>query len=71
MSEISSLDHKEQSPSLRGKHPHLAKFKKHLQHIKEQWGPGLPAKMTWDDEYNFPAGRWAGQGWEPSSNRRS
>ncbi|KAL2835579.1 hypothetical protein BJY01DRAFT_223445 [Aspergillus pseudoustus] len=70
MSEISSIDHKDQD-SVHGKKPHFTKLKKHLAHIKEQWGPGLAAKTYWDEEYNFPAGRWAGQGWEPSYTRRS
>ncbi|KAL5333188.1 hypothetical protein BJX70DRAFT_381711 [Aspergillus crustosus] len=40
----------------------LSKLKKHLAAVKQTWGPLLPAKEHWDDEYNFPAGRWAGQG---------
>ncbi|KAL4901202.1 hypothetical protein BDW74DRAFT_160489 [Aspergillus multicolor] len=63
--------------SLEGKHPsdaaanpmskksHFAKLKKRLAAVKKEWGPGLAAKESWDDEYNFPAGRWAGQGLDP------
>ncbi|KAL4860518.1 hypothetical protein BDV12DRAFT_204961 [Aspergillus spectabilis] len=42
----------------------LTKIKQHAQTIKSQWRPGLIAKKNWDDEYNFPAGRYAGQGVE-------
>ncbi|KAL4879234.1 hypothetical protein BJY04DRAFT_194095 [Aspergillus karnatakaensis] len=40
----------------------LSKIRKHLANVKQEWGPGLAAKESWDDDYNFPAGRWAGQG---------
>jgi hypothetical protein len=42
----------------------FAKLKKHVKNIKAEWGPGLAAKESWDDEYNFPAGRYASQGIE-------
>lgn len=28
----------------------------------ESWAVLMPAKSNLDDEYNFPSGRWAGQG---------
>jgi hypothetical protein len=32
--------------------------------MKKEWGPLLAAKEQWNDEYNFPPGRFAGQGTE-------
>lgn len=43
----------------------LAGFKKRFAAFKREWAPLLAAKERWDDEYNFPAGRWAGQGIDP------
>ncbi|KAL4869890.1 hypothetical protein BDV12DRAFT_167028 [Aspergillus spectabilis] len=62
MSSTSSFDQKTQSPSLHSKTSTFSKLKKRLAAVKQEWGPCLPAKEHWDDEYNFPAGRWAGQG---------
>jgi hypothetical protein len=67
MSDTSSLDLKgsgdasltpSSSPTL------LAKLKAHVKNVKKEWGPGLAAKENWDDDYNFPPGRYAGQGAE-------
>ncbi|KAL5360097.1 hypothetical protein BJX96DRAFT_68205 [Aspergillus floccosus] len=33
-----------------------------LQEVKKRWGPLMAAKEHWEDEYNFPPGRYAGQG---------
>ncbi|KAL4913348.1 hypothetical protein BDW62DRAFT_192839 [Aspergillus aurantiobrunneus] len=66
MSEISSIDHREQGNSIRSKSSAFSKFKKRFAAVKQAWGPLLPAKEYWDDEYNFPPGRWAGQGLDPS-----
>ncbi|KAL4928141.1 uncharacterized protein BDV17DRAFT_291889 [Aspergillus undulatus] len=44
----------------------FSKFKKHFANFKAEWGPCMAAKTAWDDEYNFPAGRWAGQGLDPT-----
>jgi hypothetical protein len=49
------------------KKSHFAKLKKRLAAVKKEWGPGLAAKECWDDVYNFPSGRWAGQGLDPRS----
>ncbi|KKK18212.1 hypothetical protein P175DRAFT_0500497 [Aspergillus ochraceoroseus IBT 24754] len=66
MSDISFFDLKEREQerdnSLRRKTSKLSKIKQHLRNIKREWGPLLAAKENWDDEYNFPPGRYAGQG---------
>ncbi|KAL3482075.1 hypothetical protein BJX99DRAFT_252793 [Aspergillus californicus] len=61
MSETSSLNHKEQQHPLHGKTSHFSKFKRRLAAVKQEWGPLLPAKTHWDDEYNFNPGPWAGK----------
>lgn len=33
-----------------------------LHQVKKRWGPLMAAKEHWEDEYNFPPGRYAGQG---------
>lgn len=66
MSRVSSADNKSQSSSIRSKASSISvSIKKRFSSFKEQWGPGLAAKEHWDDEYTFPAGRWAGQGLDP------
>ncbi|KAL4939791.1 hypothetical protein BDV06DRAFT_198051 [Aspergillus oleicola] len=41
-------------------------FKQRLAAVKAAWGPCMAAKSSWEEEYNFPAGRWAGQGLGPT-----
>jgi hypothetical protein len=43
----------------------LSKIRHRLLELKSTWGPALAAKQHWEDEYNFPPGRHAGQ----ASNR--
>ncbi|KAL5042026.1 hypothetical protein BDW71DRAFT_155481 [Aspergillus fruticulosus] len=64
VSRVTSLEHHEGEHTMSdlNKKSHFAKLKKRLNAVKKEWGPGLAAKECWDDEYNFPAGRWAGQG---------
>ncbi|RDW90738.1 uncharacterized protein DSM5745_02513 [Aspergillus mulundensis] len=61
MSSPATLSAKRSFGSLRSTMSALSKFKKRLAAIKEEWGPLMAAKESWDDEYNFPAGRRAGQ----------
>lgn len=44
------------------KHESPSSFKRHLKDIRKKWGPLMAAKTHLDDEYNFPPGRYAGQG---------
>ncbi|KAL4779278.1 hypothetical protein BJX76DRAFT_341291 [Aspergillus varians] len=62
MIKIPSIDHKEVASSIQSKPSTFSKIKQRLSAIKKEWAPLLPAKESWDDEYNFPPGRWAGQG---------
>ncbi|KAJ5777959.1 hypothetical protein N7520_001205 [Penicillium odoratum] len=39
----------------------ISRIKQHLRQTKKKWGPLMAAKEFWDDEYNFPPGRYAGQ----------
>ncbi|KAJ5895084.1 hypothetical protein N7495_006775 [Penicillium taxi] len=39
----------------------ISRFKVHLRNLQKTWGPLMAAKEDWDDEYNFPPGRYAGQ----------
>jgi hypothetical protein len=39
-------------------------LKQYAKNVKKEWGPLLAAKEHLDDEYNFPPGRYAGQGVE-------
>ncbi|KAL6230847.1 hypothetical protein BDW75DRAFT_234070 [Aspergillus navahoensis] len=73
VSRVASLEHHEGEHAMSdlNKKNHFAKLKKRLKKrlsaVKKEWGPGLAAKEDWDDEYNFPGGRWAGQGLERRS----
>ncbi|KAL2839282.1 hypothetical protein BJY01DRAFT_250593 [Aspergillus pseudoustus] len=40
----------------------LFSLKQFFDSVKQKWAPLLPAKQHWEDEYNFPPGRYAGQG---------
>ncbi|KAL4787062.1 hypothetical protein BJX76DRAFT_319402 [Aspergillus varians] len=55
MTEDSDHDHPKTCSTL------LKRIKKRLAKIRKDWGPLLAAKDEWDDEYNFTAGRYAGQ----------
>ncbi|KAL6236550.1 hypothetical protein BDW75DRAFT_239204 [Aspergillus navahoensis] len=61
MSDASSLDLKELQDANPAGPTSFAKLKQHVKNFKKQWGPGLAAKERWDDDYNFPPGRYAGQ----------
>ncbi|KAJ5107846.1 hypothetical protein N7456_004521 [Penicillium angulare] len=37
------------------------RIKQYWKHTQKKWGPLMAAKESWEDEYNFPAGRYAGQ----------
>ncbi|KAJ5638122.1 hypothetical protein N7490_008001 [Penicillium lividum] len=39
----------------------ISRIKQHLRRTQKKWGPLMAAKESWDDEYNFPPGRYAGQ----------
>ena len=55
---IKDLDTIEESP-----HPNaISRLKKHIKDVQVKWGPLLAAKEDMFDEYNFPPGRYAGQG---------
>lgn len=41
----------------------ISNLKERLHHIQKTWGPLMAAKAHLDDEYNFPPGRYAGQGY--------
>ncbi|KAL4887916.1 hypothetical protein BDV59DRAFT_189654 [Aspergillus ambiguus] len=67
MSRVSSIH----SPSVKGsvattsissqRSSAISRIAAHLQHVKKRWGPLMAAKQHWEDEYNFPAGPYAGQ----------
>lgn len=42
----------------------MSRVKEQFHHIQKTWGPLMAAKEHLDDEYNFPAGRYAGQGYQ-------
>lgn len=42
---------------------------RHLWHVQKTWGPLMAAKEHMDDDYNFPAGRSAGQGCAPTNRK--
>ncbi|CRG83147.1 hypothetical protein PISL3812_00495 [Talaromyces islandicus] len=44
----------------------LGKIKHRLSNKCAEWAPLMRAKSNLDSEYNFPAGRYAGQGIGPS-----
>ncbi|KAL4962714.1 uncharacterized protein BDV14DRAFT_177817 [Aspergillus stella-maris] len=44
----------------------ISGFKQRFASFKAAWGPCMAAKESWEEEYNFPAGRWAGQGLDPT-----
>ena len=69
VSRVTSLEHHDGAHAMSdlSKKSHFAKLKKRLAAVKKEWGPGLAAKECWDDVYNFPSGRWAGQGLDPRS----
>lgn len=69
VSRVTSLEHHDGAHTMSdlSKKSHFAKLKKRLAAVKKEWGPGLAAKEYWDDVYNFPSGRWAGQGLDPRS----
>ncbi|KAJ5234645.1 uncharacterized protein N7469_003813 [Penicillium citrinum] len=52
---ITNISHNEKQES-------ASSFKRHLKDIRKKWGPLMAAKTHLDDEYNFPPGRYAGQG---------
>jgi len=39
----------------------ISRIKQSLRRTQKKWGPLMAAKEFWDDEYNFPPGRYAGQ----------
>ncbi|OQE24160.1 hypothetical protein PENFLA_c010G07528 [Penicillium flavigenum] len=44
-------------------HPNaMSRLKKHIKDVQVKWGPLMAAKEDVFDEYNFPPGRYAGQG---------
>ena len=55
---IKDLDTTKESPHSKG----LSRFRKHIRDIQMKWGPLMAAKEDVFDEYNFPPGRYAGQG---------
>ncbi|KAL4809839.1 hypothetical protein BDV18DRAFT_129741 [Aspergillus unguis] len=67
MSNVVAMTRKGSSSSLRSTMSALsvASVKERFASFKRVWGPCLAAKESWEDEYNFPAGRWAGQGLDP------
>jgi hypothetical protein len=40
----------------------LTRLKRHIREVQVKWGPLMAAKEDVFDEYNFPPGRYAGQG---------
>lgn len=48
----------------------LSNIKDRLKTLRKTWGPLMPAKDHLFDEYNFPAGRYAGQDDSNISPRR-
>lgn len=44
-----------------------SRFLKRLQHVQKTWAPLMAAKEHLDDDYNFPSGRFAGQGCPPTN----
>lgn len=51
-------------------HTHLSRSSrllKRLQHVQKTWAPLMAAKEHLDDDYNFPSGRFAGQGYTPTN----
>ncbi|KAJ5281020.1 hypothetical protein N7478_006392 [Penicillium angulare] len=40
----------------------VLRIKQYLKHTQKKWGPLMAAKESWEDEYNFPAGRYAETG---------
>jgi hypothetical protein len=60
MSDTSSLDFKAKD-AIPPKPTVVSKIKQHLRDIRAEWGPLMPAKEHWTDEYNFLPGRCAGQ----------
>ncbi|CRL19633.1 unnamed protein product [Penicillium camemberti] len=63
---IKDLDMIEESP-----HPNvISRLKKHIKDVQVKWGPLMAAKEDMFDEYNFPPGRYAGQGIKEHHNAR-
>ncbi|KAJ6083971.1 hypothetical protein N7486_010771 [Penicillium sp. IBT 16267x] len=46
-------------------HTTISRIKQQLKRTQKKWGPLMFAKESWDDEYNFPPGRYAGQDTRP------
>jgi hypothetical protein len=50
-------------------HPNaISRLKKHIKDVQVKWGPLMAAKEDVFDEYNFPPGRYAGQGMKETHN---
>ncbi|RAL00124.1 uncharacterized protein BO80DRAFT_108197 [Aspergillus ibericus CBS 121593] len=69
---LSSNSQSHPQPRLKGSSLHLrvAGLRKSLHDTWKRWAPLLPAKESWDDEYNFQPGPFAGQGRESRLPRR-
>ncbi|KAJ5929486.1 hypothetical protein N7454_006436 [Penicillium verhagenii] len=49
----------------------ISRIKQHLKRTQQRWGPLMAAKESWEDEYNFPPGRHAGQDDRPIIRQKS
>lgn len=55
---VKELDITKESPHSNA----ISRLRKHIKDIQVKWGPLMAAKEELFDEYNFPPGRYAGQG---------